>query len=55
MGNALVHARAGGVLSRGLAELRSLLRNTQDVRLHLPTPDAETAWRAAEARLRSSG
>jgi rhamnulokinase len=43
LGNALVQGRAGGVLSGGLAELRSLLRNTQDVRLHLPTPDAETA------------
>jgi rhamnulokinase len=43
LGNALVQGRAGGVLSGGLAELRSLLRNTQDVRLHLPTPGAETA------------
>jgi rhamnulokinase len=53
LGNALVQARAGGVLSGGLAELRSLLRSTQDVRLHLPTPGAEAAWRAAERRLRA--
>jgi rhamnulokinase len=52
LGNALVQARAGGVLSGGLAELRSLLRKTQDVRLHLPTPGARSAWQAAEGRIR---
>jgi rhamnulokinase len=52
IGNALVQARAGGVLSGGLAELRALIRSTHDVRLYLPTPGAEPAWRAAEARLR---
>ena len=51
LGNALVQARAGGVLGGGLAEMRALLRQTQDVRLHLPTPGAEDAWRAAEARV----
>jgi rhamnulokinase len=51
LGNALVQARAGGVLSGGLSELRALLRQTQDVRLHLPTPDAERAWRAADSRV----
>ena len=51
LGNALVQARAGGVLEGGLAELRALLRSTQDVRLHLPTPGAESAWRAAEERV----
>jgi rhamnulokinase len=51
LGNALVQARGLGGLSGGLGELRALLRQTQDVRLHLPTPGAESAWRAAEARL----
>jgi rhamnulokinase len=51
LGNALVQARAGGVLAGGLAELRALLRQTHDVRAHLPTPGAEADWRAAEARL----
>jgi rhamnulokinase len=51
IGNALVQARAGGVLSGGLAELRALIRSTHDVRLYLPTPGAEAAWQAAEARL----
>ena len=51
LGNALVQARAGGVLAGGLAELRALLRKTQDVRLYLPTPGAEHAWQAAGQRL----
>ena len=51
LGNVLVQARAGGVLSGGLGELRALLRSTQDVRLHLPTPGAEPAWHAAEQRV----
>jgi rhamnulokinase len=51
IGNALVQARAGGVLDGGLAELRALIRNTHDVRLYLPTPGAEPAWRAAEDRV----
>ena len=51
LGNALVQARAGGVLEGGLAELRALLRSTQEVRVHLPTPGAESAWRAAEERV----
>ncbi len=51
LGNALVQARAGGVLPGGLAEMRALLRSTQDVRLHLPTPGAEAGWRAAGERL----
>ncbi len=51
LGNALVQARAGGAVSGGLAELRALLRKTQDVRLHLPTPGAEASWTAAEQRL----
>jgi rhamnulokinase len=51
IGNALVQARAGGVISGGLAELRALIRSTHDVRLYLPTPGAESAWRAAEDRV----
>jgi rhamnulokinase len=51
LGNALVQARAGGVLSGGLAELRALIRGTQDVRLYVPSTGAETAWQAAEDRL----
>jgi rhamnulokinase len=54
LGNALVQARARGVLAGGLAELRSLLRSTQDVRRYMPAPGAEGAWRAAETRLRPS-
>src|SRR5215203_402459 len=38
LGNVLVQARGLGALSGGLAELRALLRNTQDVQLYLPTP-----------------
>jgi rhamnulokinase len=51
LGNALVQARAGGVLSGGLSKLRALIRSTHDVRLYLPSPGAEAAWDAAEARL----
>src|SRR5215217_8652570 len=51
IGNALVQARAVGVLSGGLAELRALVRRTHDVRLHLPSTGAEAAWLAAEERL----
>jgi rhamnulokinase len=51
IGNALVQARAGGVLSGGLAELRALIRRTSDVQVHLPRADAEAAWSAAEERL----
>jgi rhamnulokinase len=51
LGNALVQARALGAVTGGLAELRTLLRQTQDVRLHLPSTGAESAWQAAEARL----
>jgi rhamnulokinase len=54
LGNVLVQARAAGVVSGGLADLRALLRNTQDVRLHLPTPGCGAAWQAAEARIAGS-
>jgi rhamnulokinase len=39
------------VLSGRLAELRALIRSTQDVRLYLPSTGAEAAWQAAEDRL----
>jgi rhamnulokinase len=51
LGNALVQARAGKVLSGGLRELRALLRETQEVQVYRPTPGAEAAWRAAEERV----
>ncbi|WP_164700454.1 rhamnulokinase family protein [Modestobacter sp. KNN46-3] len=52
LGNVLVQARAGGALSGGLAELRTLLRATQQVVRHDPTPCQEAAWQAAEDRVR---
>jgi rhamnulokinase len=51
LGNALVQARAGGAITGGLPELRALLRETQDVVRYTPTPGAEAAWAAAEARV----
>ena len=51
LGNALVQGRGLGVLSGGLTELRSLLRETQEMRTYAPTRGAESAWAAAEARL----
>jgi len=50
LGNALVQARAGGVLAGGLAELRALLRATQQVRRYEPTGSG-APWDAAAARL----
>jgi rhamnulokinase len=51
LGNALVQARAGGVISGGLPELRALLRATSQMRTYAPTPGAEAAWAAAAARV----
>jgi len=51
LGNALVQARSAGVLVGGLAQLRALVRTTQDPRLYLPTAGAEASWRSAEERL----
>ena len=51
LGNALVQARAAGVLDGGLVELRALVRTTQHVRTYMPTPGAHRAWDAAEERL----
>jgi rhamnulokinase len=53
LGNALVQARAGGAVSGGLAELRRLVRVTQEVRTYAPSPSAGAGWAAAEERLRS--
>jgi rhamnulokinase len=53
LGNALVQARSAGVLGGGLADLRALLRTTQDVRRYLPSPGVEASWRSAEERVPS--
>ncbi|SOD98125.1 rhamnulokinase [Blastococcus haudaquaticus] len=52
LGNALVQARAGGVVGGGLTELRALLRATSEVRTYAPSPGAEGSWAAADARVR---
>jgi rhamnulokinase len=52
LGNALVQARALGVVSGGLGELRALLRRTQKIDVFQAKPGVEAAWRAAERRLR---
>jgi len=49
LGNALVQARALGVVSGGLAELRALLRRHAELVRFEPRDDA-AAWAAAEAR-----
>lgn len=51
LGNALVQARALGVVRGELSDLRALLRRTQELRFYQPTAGAEAAWRAAEARV----
>ncbi|MGY1717560.1 rhamnulokinase family protein [Blastococcus sp. SYSU DS0552] len=51
LGNALVQARAAGVLEGGLAELRALLRVTQQTRTYLPSSGAAAAWWAADRRI----
>jgi rhamnulokinase len=51
LGNALVQARALGVLDGGLAELRALLRRTGRTRRYRPAADGAAAWRAAAARV----
>ncbi|MGY2002552.1 FGGY-family carbohydrate kinase [Blastococcus sp. SYSU DS1024] len=43
LGNALVQVRAAGVLTGGLAELRALLRATQEARTYLPSSGAAAA------------
>ena len=39
------------VLVGGLADLRALLRSTQEVRTYRPTPGSSAGWDAAEGRL----
>jgi rhamnulokinase len=51
LGNALVQARAGGAVAGELADLRALLRATQETRTYTPSPSAGGGWDAAEARL----
>ncbi|HEY0126582.1 MAG TPA: FGGY-family carbohydrate kinase, partial [Blastococcus sp.] len=51
LGNALVQARAAGVVPGGLAELRALLRTTQETRTYQPSAAAEASWAAAAARI----
>src|SRR4051812_44748641 len=51
LGNALVQARAAGVLAGGLADLRALLCSTQEVRTYRPAPGSAAGWDAAERRL----
>ncbi len=53
LGNALVQARAGGVLAGELSDLRELLRATQEVVEYRPAGD-ERAWDAADRRVRNS-
>jgi rhamnulokinase len=53
LGNALVQARAAGVVGGGLPELRALLRATQETRTYAPAGDP-AAWAAAERRLQLS-
>ncbi|ALE72339.1 carbohydrate kinase [Pseudonocardia sp. EC080610-09] len=49
LGNALVQARAAGILDGGPPELRRLVRDTQEVRTHRPDPvRARAAARALE-------
>jgi rhamnulokinase len=52
LGNALVQARASGAVSGGLADLRALIRATQEVVTYSPSPSAGAGWDRAEERLR---
>jgi rhamnulokinase len=51
LGNALVQARAGGAVAGELADLRALLRATQETRTYTPSTSSVSAWDAASARL----
>jgi rhamnulokinase len=51
LGNALVQARALGVLDGGLAELRALLRRTGRTRRYRPAAGGTAAWPSAAARI----
>jgi rhamnulokinase len=50
LGNVLVQARALGAVEGGLADLRALLRGTQELRTYSPTGDSR-GWDAAQRRL----
>jgi rhamnulokinase len=52
LGNALVQARAGGCVTGGLADLRALVRATQEVRSYAPSPSSGAGWDRAEERIR---
>ncbi|GGS94616.1 carbohydrate kinase [Planobispora rosea] len=54
LGNVLVQARAAGAAGPGLADLRALVRQTQDLVRYEPRGGAR-AWAAAEARLDGEG
>ncbi|WP_029432058.1 rhamnulokinase family protein [Blastococcus sp. URHD0036] len=54
LGNALVQARALGAVDGGLADVRALVRGTQEVVEYRPDPGAGPAWDAAEQRLHPS-
>jgi len=51
LGNVLVQARAGGAVPGELADLRALLRATQETWTYTPSPSAARGWDAAAARL----
>jgi rhamnulokinase len=51
LGNAVVQARAAGLLSGGLDELRALLRATQQTRTFPPAAGAAGNWQVAEERV----
>ncbi|WP_447004088.1 rhamnulokinase [Saccharothrix isguenensis] len=53
-GNALVQARALGVVTGGLSELRALVRASTELARYEPNGDA-SAWQAAEERLTAPG
>ncbi len=51
LGNLVVQARAIGAISGGLQELRQVVRDSSELFTYEPTPGAEAAWAAAEARV----
>ncbi|MCX4825303.1 rhamnulokinase [Streptomyces sp. NBC_01142] len=58
LGNVLVQARAAGAVTGGLAELRALLRATQELRRYEPGTGAgkeREEWNAAASRITGAG
>lgn len=51
LGNLLVQARALGAVRGSLADLRLLIRHTQDLQRYRPASVGEASWRAAETRI----